>query len=468
LPSYQDLHLKPAIADALEELGWTPDDPAVKLAAPTAARGHNLVSVTPPVPVYAVPALAGLLSRLGEGDRALVLAPPNQLQEWGAAVHRLIPESANSRVLVAHGPSRAMRHLRVGLVDLLIASPETALALVAHSALSLETIAAMFLAWPEGWPEEESLTPLMQDLPKDRQRVIYTADPQRVAGLVDRYAWRAMTIGANEGGPPVGPVRTVTVAWARRVPALAELIEVLDPAALAVFTADRGYHASIAETVGRHQVQLVTSETPSAEMIIAFDLPTRERLSQLLSTGQVVLLTPPGTESYVARIASPRRPLQLPGLLDAAANAAAMQRATISRTIEAGQWQRALLTLAPLFERHDPAAVAGALFELWTHSAPASPQASEHPVSAKVYVSVGKKDSVTANDLVAALTKELRVERGKIGRIELRETYSLIELPAQDAETVARGLNAITVRRKRVKARVDRGGKPGGRGSRGL
>jgi hypothetical protein len=58
---------------------------------------------------------------------------------------------------------------------------------------------------------------------------------------------------------------------------------------------------------------------------------------------------------------------------------------------------------------------------------------------------------------VAVLTKELRVEKGKIGRIELREAYSLIEIPAQDAEKVAMGLNGSTVRRKRVTARVDRG-----------
>jgi ATP-dependent RNA helicase DeaD len=51
----------------------------------------------------------------------------------------------------------------------------------------------------------------------------------------------------------------------------------------------------------------------------------------------------------------------------------------------------------------------------------------------------------------------LRVERGKIGRIELRDGYSLIEIPAQDAEKVATALNGSTVRRKRVTARVDHG-----------
>jgi len=55
------------------------------------------------------------------------------------------------------------------------------------------------------------------------------------------------------------------------------------------------------------------------------------------------------------------------------------------------------------------------------------------------------------------IVEDLRVERGKIGRIELREAYSLIEIPAQDAEKVALALNGVTIRRRKVTARVDRG-----------
>jgi ATP-dependent RNA helicase DeaD len=77
--------------------------------------------------------------------------------------------------------------------------------------------------------------------------------------------------------------------------------------------------------------------------------------------------------------------------------------------------------------------------------------------TAKIYVGLGKKDGATANDFVAVLTKELRFERGKIGRIELRDAYSLIEVPAPDAEKLAGALNGVTLRRKRLTARVDRG-----------
>ena len=175
------------------------------------------------------------------------------------------------------------------------------------------------------------------------------------------------------------------------------------------------------------------------------------------------MLVPRGTEGY-ARIAEPRRPLQLPGVVDAAASVAADQRAAIVKALETGKPDRALLTLAPLFERHDPATVAAALYDLWTSAGPAAaPQPPDIPATAKIYAGVGKKDGATANDFVAVLTRELRVPREKIGRIELREAYSLIEIPAQEAEKLAAALNGTTVRRKRVTARVDRGPTRGGK-----
>jgi ATP-dependent RNA helicase DeaD len=103
--------------------------------------------------------------------------------------------------------------------------------------------------------------------------------------------------------------------------------------------------------------------------------------------------------------------------------------------------------------------VAAAVFDLWTMAlaAPAISPPPEVPATARIYVGVGRKDGATVNDLVAVLTKEVRVDRGKIGRVELRDAYSLVELPAQEAEAIARALSGATIRRKRVTARVDRG-----------
>lgn len=471
MPSFADLHLTPPLAAALERLGWNPDDPTIREIIPAVARGNNLVAATPPAPVYAVPALAGVLAQADPGARTLVLAPAGQLDEFGRMAHSLT-QNTGTRVQVAHGTARAIRRLKSDAVDLLITTPEAALRLLGRSALSVEMITALVLAWPESWADEDAITPLMQDLPKETQRIIYTAAADRVDAFVERYARRASAArapGLDQG--PTGPVRTVTAPWSRRLAAVADVVEMLDPASMVIWTLERSYHSAIAQTVGlsETELRLVTGDAPKAETILAFDLPTGARLRQLAEAGEVVMLIPPGTESYVGRIAKPQRPITLPGVVDAVTSRASEQRAAIVRTLEAGTADRAILTLAPLFERHDPTAVAAALFELWLRSsadnaavpvpaavtAPAA--AAEGSATAKIYVGVGKKDGATANDLVAVLTKELRVNRENIGRIELRDAYSLVEIPAGDAERVASALNGVTIRRRRVTARVDRG-----------
>ena len=460
MPSFEDLHLQPSIATALRDLGWTPDDPLAKDAAPTAARGHNLVAVTPPVPAYAAPGLAGMINRLEPGRRGLVLAPGPQLEEWGALAH-LLARGSNAKVEVARGTARAMRRLRAESIDLLVTTPETALGLITRSALPMESVGSLLLAWPEMLLDEETIMPLMQDLPKEAQRLVYTSEAERAPAVLERYARKALTVGTGTAMASSDPVRTVATSWSGRVRALGELIELLDPPALAVWTTDRHYHSAIAEVAGSQPgLELTTGNAPPGVTVIAFDLPSGARLQQLRSAGEVVLLVPPGTEAYVARIAAKPRPLLLPGPVDEARSVEAARRASIVQAIENAQSSRALLTLAPLFERHDPTLVAAALYGLWSGSAPTVAPAAPAPAAqptARIWVGVGKKDGANPNELVAVLTKELRVDRSKIGRIELRDAYSLIELPAQEAEPVASALNGRTIRRKRVLARVDRG-----------
>jgi ATP-dependent RNA helicase DeaD len=460
VPTLQDFHLPVSIATALEQLGWTADDPEIRETTPTAARGHNLVGVAPPVPAYVAPALAGALSRVGNGTRSLLLVPSAQLEPWGDLVHRLA-QGSTIRSHLAKGTARAMRMLRSDAVDVLVTSPEVASILVSRSALTMGSIGTLVVAWPESWLDEEKLTPLMQDLPKDSQRVIYTADRQRVGTMVERYARKALTVGVSaNAAAPAGPVRTVSAGWGQRTAVLADLVELLDPASLAIWTVDRSQHDVIRSSIALEEPasRLTVREVVPASTIIAFDLPPAERLAEMVSEGEVVLLVPPGSETYVASITTARRPIQLPGALEGARSVEEARRARIVQAAGSAQLTRSIAVLAPLLERHDPVTIAAALYELWTSEAGGTAEPARGvEATSKVFVGAGKKDGVTPNDLVAVLTKELRVDREKIGRIELRDAYSLVELPAQDAERLAGQLNGTTIRRKRVTAKVDRG-----------
>jgi ATP-dependent RNA helicase DeaD len=470
------LHLRAEIARVLESWGWDAEEAGVRDVVPTAARGHAVVQVTSPTPAAAAPLVAAALARVGPEAPGLLLCPPEQLVEWGGLAHALA-EGTGLRIEAAATPARALRRLRANALDLLVTSLDTAAALMAQSALKAERLGLVLLAQPEAYAEHPSLAILMQEIPRTAQRLIVTAEPAQAAGLVERYARKALVVGAPsaEAAPeaPAGAVRTVGVPWSRRVSALGDVLQVLDPARAVIWAVDRSHAAAIARAVplDGEAVELVTAgEVPKADVVIAFDLPSRAQLAALLEAGEVVLLVPPGAEGYVARTAATQRPLRLPGLMEELVREAARDRATVLAAIESADLRAGVAALAPLLERHDAVRVAAALYALWKGggaAAGAAPAAA--PTVAKVWVSIGKRDGVTPADLVGTLTKELRVSRESIGRIELKDSFSLIELPAGEAARIADGLSGKTIRRVKLAARLDReaGGGGGGRPDRG-
>lgn len=446
----------------LEALGWDPSSPPVRDALPTVLRGHNLVILAPPAPVHAAPALAGLLQRQVEADEGLtlVLAPQASIAEWAVPVAALA--GRNSHPLIVLGPSQPTRRLQhEPRCDVLIAAPDAALELHRRSLLPGESIRALLIAWPETWEDQEVLTLLLQDVSREAQRIVLTAAPDRIAALLERHVWRALTVGETFV-PDIPEVRVVPVPWSRRIAALPELAERLDVASLAVWTADRSRTVEIERAMAAVgvPVEVTTGEPAPAGAIIAFDLPPASRLARLAALGSVSLLQPPGTEPWVTRIAPARRPLLLAGALHAAAEDTARRRRLIERAVREEPLGDTLVALAPLFEHHDPAAVAAALYQLWTREADRPAKGPEPLPSrgvARVWVGAGKRDDVGPNDLVGLLVNELKVDRSQIGRIDLRESFALIEVPADAAERIAEALAGRTVKRRRLTARVDRG-----------
>jgi ATP-dependent RNA helicase DeaD len=464
-----ELHLAPAVAGALESFGYSAADQAVRDQVPAAARGTNLALAIPPAARYAAPALAGLVSALAAGEsRALVLVPPHALAEW-AAILLPLAECAGISALAATMPSRAARALKDGRLRLLITTPGTALVLLERSALKADQLGHIVLAWPELYQQDEALTALMQDLPADAQRILVLADPRSGQPLMERYARRALCVGPlanpDDGLSQKPIVRVASVAWSQRAAALAAVLESEDPASVVVWCADLDSAAAAraALPVGDASVKVITGRAEPAAQIVAWDLPAPADMAQLREAGDLILLVPPHAASYVAQSSLRQLPVRVRGAADEAREAAGRRRATIEAELSRDGLEGDLLALAPLFERHDPARVAAALHRLWHHRTPepapvttATPGSSALPAVAKIWVSVGKKDGATANDLVGSLTKEVGLGAGKIGRIELKEAYSLVEVPAAEAEEIARGLSGRTIRRQKVVAKVDR------------
>lgn len=479
MSDFVELHLSPDEGEGLRSLGWPATHPFLRAAVPPVARGHHLVVVTPPSPAYLAPALAGLAAHLrtttGTG---LLLVPPAALDAVADLVsHLLQPTTVTWRVL----RSVDRDTLRPDLPGpaLLVTTPDGALALQSRSLLSPTALSALAGLWPEQWEEEDPLPPLLQELPAEAVRLFVTARPEATGLLIERHAWKAATVSFETGGTTAAPlasrgVQVASVPWGARDEAIEFLAALAQEPEIAVWTADTRPIASLTRRLagtGRTMHLVPRDGTPPAGVpVLCYDLPPAAAVAGWESA-RIVLLSPPGTEPWVRSHWPHGAPVAADRTVGRAAHAADQRRAAIAVEVERGDLDPWLLALAPLFETYGAPRVAAALARLWqarpaasvsppAHAGPPSRHASDQPGAAatgqKVWIGAGKRDQVGPNDIVGLLTRELGMERQAIGRIEIRESFSLVEV-AGDAASVAERLAGRTLRKRRLAARVDRG-----------
>jgi ATP-dependent RNA helicase DeaD len=106
--------------------------------------------------------------------------------------------------------------------------------------------------------------------------------------------------------------------------------------------------------------------------------------------------------------------------------------------------------------------------------APRVPAADAGPppaTYARLYIGVGSRDGVRAGDLVGAIAGEANIPGSSIGKIEIRDTFSIAEVPANAADTIIGALNGTTIKGRSARVDYDRAGdrarKPGQRRSAG-
>jgi ATP-dependent RNA helicase DeaD len=129
-----------------------------------------------------------------------------------------------------------------------------------------------------------------------------------------------------------------------------------------------------------------------------------------------------------------------------------------------------LLALEPLFERFDPAEVAAAAVALLRrgggisdeagrdgrNSVSGAARATPPPSWAKLFIGVGERDGLRKGDLVGAITGEAGVPGDAVGRIDVKESHSLVEVHDAVARRVIQALNGTTIKGRSARVDFDR------------
>jgi ATP-dependent RNA helicase DeaD len=142
-----------------------------------------------------------------------------------------------------------------------------------------------------------------------------------------------------------------------------------------------------------------------------------------------------------------------------------------------------LLVLEPLFDEFSPAEVAAAAIALLrrrlapgptpsaaapraaagaaAHAVPATESGPAPATWARLFVGLGSRDAIRPGDLVGAIAGEADIPGSSVGRIDIRDNFSIVEVQAEVADKVIGALNGTTMKGRSLRVDYDRGGDRG-------
>ena len=425
----------------------------------TLAAKKSLVYVCPPS-AWAAGSLFAAFPPAEATPATLILVPWTSVGVELAAAHHSLADLGPLHP--ATGAARTQRLLAAGRIRTLIATLPDALDLVRRSALKLDGLARVVIGWPEQLLAAglgAGLDTLLADAPA-AQRIVLTADEAPLADFLERHARRApVGWAARLPATPVGPARYAVIDRPRRVTAAQAVLDVLDPHRAIVWDPSPTAPARWADLLAAEGVRLGPETAPTAgpaDLAIAADLPSADVFAALRGAArEIVVLLDAAQLPYLRRLAAPLDAVRLPGAADRARDRLTQLRREVRERLAAGLPLPELLALDSLFDEHDPALVAAALLARGDAGPPATAPA-DVTAWVRVHINAGRRDQLRPGDLVGALLNAVGLAKEDIGRIELREGFTLVDVRAEEAERAVRGLTGTTLRGRRIAARLDR------------
>ncbi len=516
MESFEELGLPPELVEALAAEGIERPTPLQEDVIPLLRRGNNALVRAGPGSGTLVAYGAPLLDRIeaeGAAPKAVVLtASAAAAAALAASLARLA--MATGHAVAALGSPWASPDrsdvLFGSASDLLAEVRSSRLRLEGLRALVVDGAAALQQA--HGL---EDLETLVAFLPAAAQRIVIslpiTAEVESFARAHARKAGYVAGSGSPREGK-AGPVRGIVLYRICRkedadvVRAVSELLEQRDVRHVLVFCASDDHAADVGDRLAMHGFRVGATGDPSTPIWLSgqgdgADPPALEGMAGAGGVATLSVDVPAGVDALrnrhgpggaaavlvlyrelahlkaIAEEAGYRmKPLPTPPRARTRSEIE-RRRSELLRVLEEEDLASELLLLDPLYERYDPVEVAAAASRLAGRAAKSSPTrrasvgaetrgdgprsgaspAVGLPVRAQAWVrlflSVGSRDGIGPGDLVRAAAGEAGIERAQVGRIEIQETFSRVEIHPQAAEKVVKALNGTTMGGRSV--RVD-------------
>ncbi|MFN7645772.1 MAG: ATP-dependent RNA helicase DbpA [Burkholderiales bacterium] len=459
-PSFATLPLAASVLANLQRLGYERMTPVQAASLPLALAGRDLIvqamTGSGKTAAFALPVLARLDARRFE-VQALVLCPTRELGEQvSQEIRRLARAEDNVKVLTLCGGT-TMRPQVASLAHgahVVVGTPGRILDHLARESLSLVALGVLVLDEADrmldmGFSEDIAAIAKRCPPPSRRQTLLFSATyPDDVSKLAARYLRDPQRITLTER-PDTGRIRErfYEVSESARLHAVGLLLEHFRPESTLAFCNTKQQCkdlVAVLQTRGivalelhgdleqrdRDQV-LVQFANRSASVLVATDVAARGLDIARLEAVINVEITP-DAQVHTHRVGRTGRAGES-GLVFSLASREEMDR--VAR-IDAMQGTES--AWHPLSELERPGAKADGPLR---------------PPMVTLQILGGRKEKIRPGDVLGALTKDLGLEAGAVGKIDVNDFSTYVAVRRDVADQALRGLNAGKVKGRSVKVR---------------
>ena len=487
MAGFDQLGLSEKLVANAQAAGFDAPSELQRSVIPVLRRGGNaIIRAASGSGITAAYALA-LLDRFQDADetRALVIVATGDRAERVARTIAVLGHDTNARAAALTSAWSAVNNATI-----LVASAEKLLAGVEESQLKLDSVEAVVV---DGASPIMALSPadafdrIFASLPKEGQRVFISSNmTDSVRKLAESHARKAITFPARPAveSPPAekaesaGKLKYMVAASDRKADAIARVARARGGDITLVCRSAQSARDAENELKGRGfnvsamPYQDFERDNVSAQ-VFAYDVPfSLEQLQLALRTDDTVICE--RTELTHLKALAEEANLQLVSETMPAYDMDSLNafRNEIRRAAREEDIEAQLLVLEPLLQELSAEEVAAAACALLRARRPARQEpaaAARGAVKtwARLFFSIGERDGVRPADVVGAITGEAGIRGEEVGKVEIRDTFSVVEVVSSAADQVIRKMNGTTMKNRSLRVDYDRktaaGGSRGGR-----
>jgi ATP-dependent RNA helicase DeaD len=477
---------------------------ALERSTTQAGRSQNLVYTLPHTTESIAEFLTPVLAKVDPATGGTQVVVITRDAENALAVSETIlglAGPAGIEVVPVTSAARAGRIFKSRPVLAVAGSPEELAALVRASILKLDTVRTIVVAWAddvlENGPQAvAALEALLGELGEASRVIVARKLTPAVENFVERYARRARRVPLADIEVPQPPddyqlphVKYVTIGGSARAASLRRLLDDLDPPSATIIARGGAAVAQARHTLrtlgyryNDDPIHVTEGDVKGAAHAVIFYQPpvTTAELQRAAQARpvEVVVLAQPAEVAPLRELAGGRLiPIILHGPERRAQDREDAVREELRTVLMRGVPPREIISLEPLLDEFDALEIAAAGLLLLDReraqrrhaaeaaaarpvassgSAPAGSSARGAGEMTRLFMTVGTRDGVKTGDLVGAIAGEGGIPGDHVGKIDLRESHSLVEVAAGDAASVIARVNGAMIRGRRVVVRAER------------